>query len=313
MRIRPALALVAALLSLAPGAHAADKFTVLLDWFVNPDHGPLYVALEKGYFRDAGLDVELVAPADPNDPPKFVAAGKGDVAVSYQPELHLQVAGGLPIVRIATLVATPLNCVAVLADSPIKTVADLKGKRIGYSVAGADEAVIGAMLKTADLGLKDVTLINVNFSLSPSLMSGQVDAVIGAYRNFELNQMALEGRPGRCFYVEEHGVPSFDQLIFVAKRDRVADPKLRRFVDAVERGALYLVNHPEESWQLFIKGRKDLDTELNRRAWRDTVPRFAYAPAALDRHRYERFAAFLKEHGLIPTVPPLASYAVELP
>lgn len=312
MRLRLAPALIILLLCAASSAGAADKFTVLLDWFVNPDHGPLYVALEKGYFKDAGLDVELIAPADPNDPPKFVAAGKGDVAVSYQPELHLQVAGGLPIVRIGTLVATPLNCVAVLADSPVKTLADLKGKRIGYSVAGADEAVIGAMLKTVGLGLKDVTMINVNFSLSPSLMAGQVDAVIGAYRNFELNQMALEGRPGRCFYIEEHGVPSFDQLIFVAKRDRVDDPKLRRFIDAVERGALYLVNHPDESWTLFVKGRKDLDTELNRRAWRDTVPRFAYAPAALDRRRYERFAEFLKDHGLIKTVPPLDSYAVEL-
>jgi putative hydroxymethylpyrimidine transport system substrate-binding protein len=312
MRLRLAPALIILLLCAASSAGAADKFTVLLDWFVNPDHGPLYVALEKGYFKDAGLDVELIAPADPNDPPKFVAAGRGDVAVSYQPELHLQVAGGLPIVRIGTLVATPLNCVAVLADSPVKTLADLKGKRIGYSVAGADEAVIGAMLKTVGLGLKDVTMINVNFSLSPSLMAGQVDAVIGAYRNFELNQMALEGRPGRCFYIEEHGVPSFDQLIFVAKRDRVDDPKLRRFIDAVERGALYLVNHPDESWTLFVKGRKDLDTELNRRAWRDTVPRFAYAPAALDRRRYERFAEFLKDHGLIKTVPPLDSYAVEL-
>ena len=313
MRPRLASLLLAVLLGTASGAHAADKFTVLLDWFVNPDHGPLYVALEKGYFKDAGLDVELLAPADPNDPPKFVAAGKADVAVSYQPELHMQVAGGLPVVRIGTLITTPLNCVAVLADSPIKTLADLKGKKIGYSVAGADEALISAMMKTVGLGLKDVTMVNVNWSLTPSLLSGQVDAVIGAYRNVELNQMAIEGRPGRCFYIEEHGVPVFDQLIFIAKSDRVGDPKLRRFIDAVERGALYLVNHPDESWQLFIKGRKDLDTELNRRAWHDTIPRFAYAPAALDRERYERFAAFLKEHGLIKTVPRLQTYAVELP
>jgi putative hydroxymethylpyrimidine transport system substrate-binding protein len=311
MRLRLAAVLLAALFSSSAGA--ADKFTVLLDWFVNPDHGPLYVALENGYFKDAGLDVEMVAPADPNDPPKLVAAGKGDVAISYQPSLHLQVAEGLPIVRIGTLVATPLNCVAVLDDSPVKSLADLKGRRVGFSVAGADEAVISTMLKTVGLGLKDIEMINVNLSLSPSLMSGKVDAVIGAYRNFELNQMELEGRPGRCFYVEEHGVPSFDQLIFVARRDRAGDPKLRRFIDAVERGALYLVNHPDEAWALFIKGRKDLDTELNRRAWKDTVPRFAYAPAALDNRRYERFAAFLKEHGLIETVPPLSSYAIELP
>lgn len=314
--MRKSIAVVAVLLAVVNGsapAFAADKLTVLLDWFVNPDHAPLYVALERGYFRDAGLDVELIAPADPNDPPKLVAAGRGDIAVSYQPQLHLQVAEGLPLVRIGTLVATPLNCLVVLADSPIKRIADLKGRRIGYSVAGTEEAILGAMLGTAGLTLADVELINVNFSLSPALMARQVDAVIGAYRNFELNQMDLEGRPGRAFFIEEHGVPPHDELIYVARKDRLDDPRLRGFLDAVERGVQFLVNHPEESWALFIKGRADLDTELNRRAWRDSLARFALRPAALDGHRYERFAAFLREHGLLKTVPPLASYAVELP
>ena len=73
-----------------PGtADAQDRLTVMLDWFVNPDHAPLFVAQEAGYFNDAGLDVELIAPADPNDPPKLVAAGKADVAISYQPQLHI--------------------------------------------------------------------------------------------------------------------------------------------------------------------------------------------------------------------------------
>ena len=142
MRRFPAVTALAVFLASIPAAgHAADKLTVLLDWFVNPDHAPLYVALERGYFRDAGLDVELIAPADPNDPPKLVAAGKGDIAVSYQPQLHLQTAEGLPLARIGTLVSTPLNSLVVLADSPYKSIADLKGKRIGYSVAGTEEAI----------------------------------------------------------------------------------------------------------------------------------------------------------------------------
>ena len=107
------------------------KMTLMLDWFINPDHAPLFVAQEKGYFADAGLEVELIAPADPNDPPKLVAAGKADLAVSYQPQLHLQVAEGLPLVRIATLVATPLNTLLVLADGPVQSIADLKGRTVG--------------------------------------------------------------------------------------------------------------------------------------------------------------------------------------
>ena len=293
-------------------AGAAEKLTVLLDWFVNPDHGPLFVALERGEFAKRGLEVEFIAPADPNDPPKLVAAGRADIAVSYQPQLHLQVEAGLPLTRIGTLVATPLNSIVVLADSPIRSIADLKGRKIGFSVGGFEDALLGAMLAKHGLTLKDIELINVNFSLSPALMSGQVDAVIGAFRNFELNQMDIAGRPGRAFFLEEEGIPAYDELVLVAKNDRLGDARLRAFIDAVEAGTQYMVNHPDDAWKLFLKGHKDLDDELNKRAWRDTLPRFALRPGALDEARYTRFAEFLKSQGMIKVVPPVASYAVEL-
>lgn len=306
------LAIVLAATIVAPTVQAADRLTVMLDWFINPDHAPLFVALERGYFADQGLAVEFVQPSDPNDPPKLVAAGRADIAVSYQPQLHLQVAQGLPLRRIATLVATPLNSLVVLADGPIQSIADLKGKKVGFSVGGFEDALLGAMLERHGLSLEDVTLINVNFSLSPSLISGQVDAVIGAFRNFELNQMDILQRPGRAFFVEEEGVPAYDELILVASAERLDDPRLTRFIAALEQGVQYLINHPDESWQLFIKGRGDLDDELNRRAWADTLPRFALRPAALDAGRYARFAEFLKSRGMLDEVLPTERYAVEL-
>jgi putative hydroxymethylpyrimidine transport system substrate-binding protein len=305
--------LIVALTCATTSAIAQEKVTVLLDWFVNPDHAPLFVALEKGYFADHGLDVEMIAPSNPNDPPKLVAAGKADIAVSYQHQHQMQIDQGLPLVRIATLVATPLNSLVVLADGPIKSLADLKGKTIGYSVGGFETVLLKVMLEKEGLTLSDVKLVNVNFSLSPSLFTGQVDGVIGAFRNFELNQMDIENRPGKAFYVEENGVPAYDELILIANKDQIDDSKLRRFVDALEEGVQYLVNHPDESWKLFIKGdRKTLDDELNRRAWRDTLPRFALRPGALDQQRYRRFAEFLQQQGTVKNVPPLESWAVEL-
>jgi len=305
--------ILAGLIAAVPSARATDRLTVMLDWFVNPDHAPLVVALQRGYFADVGLDVDLVAPADPNDPPKLVAAGQADIAVSYQPQLHLQVAAGLPVVRIGTLVATPLNSVVALADGPIKTLADLKGRKVGFSVGGFEDAMLGRMLEEAGLSLSDVELVNVNFSLSPALLSGQVDAVIGAFRNFELNQLAIEGRPGRAFYPEEHGVPAYDELIFIAHRDRLDDARLPRFLDAVERAVLFMLNHPEEAWEDFRHYRAELDDDLNKRAWADTLPRFARRPAALDIGRYRRFAEFLKGQKLISEVVPVERYAVDLP
>ena len=305
--------IITGILLIAPGtSRAGEPMTVMLDWFVNPDHAPLIVAQQKGYFDEAGLDVEFIAPADPNDPPKLVAAGKADLAVSYQPQLYLHVAQGLPLVRIGTLVATPLNSLVVLADGPIGSISDLKGGKIGYSVGGFETALLGAMLERHGLSLDDVELINVNFSLSPSLIAGQTDAVIGAFRNFELNQMDLVGQPGRAFYVEEEGVPAYDELILVAHRDDLGRPALRAFLDALERGVQFLLNHPHDAWSLFIEAYPDLDDELNVRAWRDTLPRFALRPAAFDRARYERFAAFLVARDLIKEALPTSAYAVEI-
>ncbi len=301
------------LLSLPVSAPAAEKLTVLLDWFVNPDHAPLFVALEKGYFLERGLEVELIAPSNPNDPPKLVAAGKADLAVSYQHQHQMQVDQGLPLVRVATLVATPLNCLVVLADGDINEIGDLKGKTIGYSVGGFETVLLKVMLEYASLSLDDVKLINVNFSLSPALFTGSADAVIGAFRNFELNQMDIENRPGRAFYVEEFGIPAYDELILIANKNALHDRRLRRFIDGLEAGVQFLVNHPDESWQLFIAGeRQDLDDELNRRAWRDTLPRFALRPGALDRNRYLRFARFLQEQQIIESIQPLENWAVEI-
>lgn len=306
------IATLVAGLVLAQSAAAADRLTVLLDWFVNPDHAPLVVAGQAGYFADEGLEVELVPPADPSAPPRLVAAKQADIAVSYQPSLQLDVAGGLPLVRIGTLIETPLNALIVLEDGPVRTLADLKGKKVGFSVSGFEDAMLRQMLASAGLTAEDVELVNVNFALSSSLLSGQVDAVIGGYRNFEATQIRLEGGTPRAFYPEENGVPIYDELVLETHRDLVGDDRLPRFLAAVEKAAVFLTNHPEEAWSLFIKAHPDLDDELNRRAWADTLPRFAKRPAALDSGRYLRFARFMQEQGLIETVPELSTYAVEL-
>ena len=299
-------------LAVSGGALAAEKITLLLDWFVNPDHGPLIIAQQKGFFAEAGLEVEMLEPADPSLPPKLVAAGKAHMAVNYQPQLHVQVDAGLPLTRIATLIATPLNSLVVLKSSPIKSIADLKGRKVGFSVGGFEDTLLSAMLEKHGLKLEDIELVNVNWSLSPSLLSGKVDAVIGAFRNFELNQMDIEGHPGRAFYVEEQGVPAYDELVLVVNNTDRHHPRYARFVKALERATQFIVNHPDQAWQLFKDYKpKQLDNELNRRAWADTLRRFALRPGALDKNRYRRFAAFLKARGMIKTTPELASYAIE--
>lgn len=301
-----------ALFLLSTFAKAADKVEILQSWFTNPVDAQLVVALKKGYFAEEDLDVTLIEPSDPSLPPKLVAAGKSDMAVTYQPALQIDIAAGLPLTRVSTLIAAPLNSLMVREDSAIETLADLKGKKVGYSVSGFEDAQLSAMLGSAGLTLADVEVVNINWAITPSLLTRQVDAVIGAYRNFEFYQMAMENTPARLFFPEEHGVPTHDELILVVNNSRRHDPVFRRVNHALEKASLYIVNHPEDAWQLFTSYKEGLDDELNRKAWSDIIPRLALRPAALDGQRYQRLADFLLEKGVIDkALPPVAEYAIE--
>jgi putative hydroxymethylpyrimidine transport system substrate-binding protein len=298
-----AAALMVAAMVSGNAAHANEKLTVMLEWFVNPDHAPLIVASELRLFEKAGLEVELIPPADPSSVPRLISAAQADVGIHYQPNLYLDHQAGLPIVRFGTLVETPLNSLIVLEDGPIKTLSDLKDKTVGFSVSGFEEALLGRMLASAGLTSENINLVNVNFALSASLISGKVDATIGGFRNFELTQMKLEGRKGKSFFPEENGVPIYDELIFITRQDLADDNRLPRFLSAVEQGTIYLTNHPDHAWELFIKAYPALNDALNKQAFIDTLPRFSKRSAASDEARYQRFGQFMKDSGLINEVP----------
>jgi putative hydroxymethylpyrimidine transport system substrate-binding protein len=287
------------LLTLSVANAKTDKITIGLDWFINPDHAPLIIAQKRGFFKEVGLEVEMIEPADPNDPPKLVAAGKLDLAISYQPQLHIQVDQGLPVVRVGSLVSVPLNSLVVLENGPIKSISDLKGKKIGFSVGGFEEALLSGMLEKYNIKMTDVDLININFSLSPSLIAKKVDAVIGAFRNFELNQMDIVNHPGKAFYPEEHGVPSYEELIYIANVKNRNNPVFDKFFKAIQKATLTIINDPETTWQDFSTYRKGLNDELNKRAFKDTLSRFTLRPQAHDLKTYEVFGNFLKQKGII--------------
>ncbi|CAH0529711.1 ABC transporter substrate-binding protein [Vibrio hippocampi] len=290
-------------------SEAKTELTLMLDWFVNPNHGPIVIAKQRGYFAEQGLKVEIQEPADPSTPAKMVAAGRVDLAVSYQPSLTMDVAAGLPLVRASTLIATPLNTLMVLDNGKHDSLADLKGKKIGIAIAGNEEATIGTMLNQENVAFGDVDIINVGWALSSSLASGKVDAIWGGLRNFETNQLALEGFKAKAFFPEEHGVPTYDELVFVANANQHDKAAIRAFNRALEQATTYIVNHPDESWKQFVSYAPDtLDNELNARAWADTLTRFALRPAAVDLQRYDNYAEFMHKQGIIQSLPKARDY-----
>ena len=300
-------AFVIVLLLAAAPARAADRLTVLLDWFVNPDHAPILAAQQIGAYAAENLDVVLVPAADGTMPPKLVAAGDGDIALTDEPQFLQQVAGGLPLVRIGVLIDRPLSTLVALRGGGIATLGDLRGKRIGTGPGAAEPAMVGAMLRTAGLTLADVHMVQLGEQLTVALLSHQVDAVT-VYRNVETLELQAHGATPLRFDYEAYGVPPFDELIFVARASMAGDPRLARFLRATARGAAYLRAHPAESWASFAQTHPALDDTLNHRSWLASIPYFATDMSALDTAQYTRFAAFLRANGVIDATPPVGAY-----
>ncbi len=292
----------------------ATKVSFMLDWFVNPDHGNVIIAQQMGFFKQQGLEVDILEPADPADPPKFSALKKVDYAMNYQNTLQVQASEGWKNVRIASMITSPLTSLIVLKDSGIKSIKDLKGKKIGYSAPGFEDVTIGTMLRANGLNLKDVQLINVNWALSASLVTKKVDAIIGGYRNFELTELELEGYPGVAFFPEDHGMPLYDEIVLVTHRDNARTDTTKKLIKALEKAVQYMKNYPQKSWEVFKLYKPDmLDNTLNKRAWFDTLRRFTSTPSALDHGRYIEFAKFLEENKMVTKkIPPLNMYAIDV-
>ncbi|PZL90111.1 thiamine biosynthesis protein [Pantoea sp. ARC270] len=289
---------------------AMEKLTLVLDWYINPDLAPIVVAQQTGAFAAEGLEVNIIPPSDPALPPRLVAAKQADLAITYQPQLHFFADQGLPLMRVGTLINTPLNTLITL-DRSMKSPGALKGKRIGYSVSGIEQATLATMLSHEGVKADQVTLINVNFQLTSALLTGKVDAVIGGYRNIEALEMKDQGKDPLVFNVEDYGVPAYDELIIVAHRDEAHSEKIKKFLRALKKGNATLQAQPEASWQEFARAHPELNTPLNHQSWMATLPLFAADLAKLDRARYQAYEQFLFDNQLIKRMTPVDRYATD--
>lgn len=289
-----------------------QKLTVALDWFVNPDHAPLIVAKQQGFFKEQGLEVELIGPADPNDPPKWVAAGKADIGLTYQPELLVHVDHGLPLISIGALIDKPLNCLVALKNGSIQSLSDLKGKRIASTSDGLADLMLKMMLEKNGLTMKDVKLVNVHYNLSQALLSRQVDAVTGLQRNVEVPELEANNHKIVAFFPEEYGVPNYYELIFVINKNNINDKRFRKFLAAIQKAVAYLDQHPNETWEQFIKEYPEANNATNKQSWFTTLPYFAENPSMIDHREWKHFANFMKDNHLIKTARSTSEYTVDL-
>jgi putative hydroxymethylpyrimidine transport system substrate-binding protein len=283
-RLALAVALTVAVLALAAcgerkeatSAPGIQRFDLVLDFFPNADHAGIYAAIADGDFRRVGLDVHPQVPSDPAAPLKLLAAGRADLAISYEPELLLARDKGLKLVSVGALVQRPLTSIIAVGTHHITTPAQLEGKKVGTAGIPYQSAYLQTILTQAGVDPKRVKEINVGFNLVPAMLSGRVDATLGGFWNYEGLQLKRKHKHPDVIPVDRAGVPTYDELILVARESdaRTHGAKIRRFLQALSQGQLALRRNPALGVRPLLAANKDLDRGLQLASVKATLPAF---------------------------------------
>jgi putative hydroxymethylpyrimidine transport system substrate-binding protein len=297
------------------GAPPQQRLRLMLDYFPNADHAGIYAAKDSGAFGRAGLDVQIQTPSDPAAPLKLLAAGKVDLAISYEPELLLARDKGLQLVAVGALVQQPLTSIISIGKHAIADPKDLKGKTVGTAGIPYQSAYLKAILDRAGVDPSSVKEVNVGFNLVPALKTKKVDATLGAFWNYEGVQLRLEKQRPKIIRMENVGVPTYQELVIVARRQDLAKggERVRRFMRALAQGHAELRSDPAAGVQPLLKANPDLDRNLQLESVKATLP--AFFPAAgkpfgwMDSAQWATYGDWMYSNKLLGR-PPNASRAL---
>ncbi|MFN2612763.1 MAG: ABC transporter substrate-binding protein [Solirubrobacterales bacterium] len=297
------------------GASEGQALDLDLDFYVNADHAGIYTAIDRGFFNSAGLAVNPHVPSDPSAPIKEVAAGRADLAISYEPEVLLAREQGLDVIAVAALVNQPLTSLISLPGSGISGPGDLAGKTVATAGIPYQEDYLDAILEKAGVQSDQVRVTNVGLNLLPALLGGKADAILGGYSNVEGVDLTARGASPSVTPVSQLGVPPYDELVLVAKSSRVKeDPEpIRLFIEALALGTKFAAANPAAATQSILGADKGLDPELTAKEIAATLPLLYPAPdpknpqayGYMDPAQWETFAGFLAGAGVLSGVPDL--------
>ena len=289
-----------------PPGGATQPLSLMLDYFPNADHVGVYRALAEHDFQQAGLDVHVQVPSDPAEPLKLLAAGRVDLAISYEPELMLARDKGLPLVSIAALVQRPLTAIVSVGSAHIRSVSDLRGKTVGDAGIPYQHAYLQTILQHAGVDPGQVREVNVGFNLVPAMLSHKVAATLGAFWNYEAIQLAQLGKNPNVLHMEQVGVPNYDELVLVARASTIATrgDALRRFVQALARGYSSARSDPSAAVGDLLAASPGLNQKLQLTSARATMSSFFPADPSRpwgwqDQDQWNSYGEWMLSHHLI--------------
>ncbi len=250
--------------------------TLALEWFLNPDHLPLVAAKEHGFFREEGLDLAILVPTVPEESLDLVARGKADFGVGEQTNVIKARGQGRPLISIAPVLDHTVVCLMYLKDGPIKRLENLRHRRVGWPGVEIDLPILCTMLKAAGLTFDEILLVDVGFGLTDALLTGKVDAVFGAFVNYEQVEAQLRGADIEFVSPTQYGVPDLYQLV-VLTSDRMTQrhPQIvRGFCRAYARGLAFTHDYPHEALGVYLKANSMADPTLSAKTFHATLPYF---------------------------------------
>ena len=280
------------------------NINLALDWYPNSNHSGFYMAKENSHYTESDLSVDIFTPANPEDVLKTVGAGKDDFGVSYQAEVLLARAQGIPVKSIAAMVQHPLNSIMVLKDSGISRPSDLAGKKVGVTGIPFEEALFSAMLEYDGTKPEDVTIVNVGFDLGPALLGGKVDAIVGAYWTHESIAMESQGYEIHVLRMEDWGVPDFYELVLVASEETLqSKPGLvKRFLTATQKGFSEAANDPLKAVDVLVGFNPEVDRDLEIKGIGLLAPLWSEDDVVFgtqNSDRWKQLSDWMKEKGLL--------------
>jgi putative hydroxymethylpyrimidine transport system substrate-binding protein len=301
----------------ATGKPRLESVDLVLDFFPNADHVGIYAAMADGDFAKAGLKVTPRAPSDPSAPLKLLAAGKADLAISYEPELLMARDQGLKLVSVGAIVQKPLTSIIALADQGVDKPAQLQGKKVGTAGIPYQSGYLKTILKEADVNPNTVDEINVGFNLIPAMLSKRVNATLGGFWNYEGVQLKLRKTKGKpapppptIIPVDQAGVPTYNELVVVARKQDLADGggKVRRFMRALTAGYEAARDDPAKAVGQLVKANPDLDRKLQLASVKATLPVFFPENDRLpfgnqDPKEWEAYGRWMLDNGLLKESP----------
>ena len=255
------LGMAVLIMSLTGWAQAMDKVSLNLNWFYVGDHSPYFVALEKGWYKEEGLEPTILTGKGSGDVVKRVDVGSADIGIVDTGVLIVARAQGAKVKIVSMLFDKSPYCMWMWKDSGINSPKDLVGKKIGAPPGDAQRTIFPALAQANGFDPEKVTFVNIAAEAKfTALAAKQVDVIFDYYSGAPFFYKAMGEENVKYMMFADYGVDVYSNALVASEKYIKENPGIiKRFVKASLRGWEFALKNPEEAIEIMAKHRPEID------------------------------------------------------